>query len=33
MTMIYEELKAKTVAELRDIAKTIVHQAVKGSPR
>ena len=30
MTMTYEELKAKTIAELREIAKTIVHQAVQG---
>jgi hypothetical protein len=30
MTMTYEELKAKTVAELREIAKTIVHDAVQG---
>jgi hypothetical protein len=28
--MTYEELKGKTVAELRDIAKTIVHDAVQG---
>ena len=30
MPMTYEELKGKTVAELRDIAKTIVHDAVQG---
>ena len=30
MTMTYDELKGKTVAELRDIAKTIVHDAVQG---
>jgi DNA-binding IclR family transcriptional regulator len=30
MTMTYEELKGKTVAELREIAKTIVHDAVQG---
>ena len=30
MTMTYEELKGKTVAELRDIAKAIVHDAVQG---
>ena len=30
MTMTYEELKAKTAAELREIAKTIVHDAVQG---
>jgi DNA-binding IclR family transcriptional regulator len=30
MTMTYEELKGKTIAELRDIAKTIVHDAVQG---
>ena len=30
MTMTYEELKAKTVAELREIAATIVHDAVQG---
>jgi DNA-binding IclR family transcriptional regulator len=30
MTMTYEELKAKTIAELREIAKNIVHPAVQG---
>ncbi len=30
MTHTYEELKHKTVAELRDIAKDIEHEAVKG---
>ena len=30
MTMTYEELKAKTLAELREIAQTIVHDAVQG---
>ena len=30
MTMTYEEFKGKTVAELREIAKTIVHDAVQG---
>ena len=30
MTMTYEELRGKTLAELRDIAKTIVHDAVQG---
>ena len=30
MTMTYEELKAKTLAELREIAKDIVHDAVRG---
>lgn len=30
MTMTYEELKGKTLAELREIAKTIVHDAVQG---
>ena len=30
MTMTYEELRAKTVAELREIAKGIVHDAVQG---
>ena len=29
-TMTYEELKAKTLAELREIAKAIVHDAVRG---
>ena len=29
-TMTYEELKAKTLAELREIAKDIVHDAVRG---
>lgn len=30
MTMTYEELKAKTIAELREIAKNIAHPAVQG---
>lgn len=30
MTMTYEELKGKTLAELREIAQTIVHDAVQG---
>ena len=30
MTMTYEELKAKTIAELRVIAKNIAHPAVQG---
>jgi hypothetical protein len=30
MTMTYEELKAKTIAELREIAKNIVHPEVQG---
>jgi hypothetical protein len=30
MTYTYEDLKKKTVAELRDIAKDIPHDAVKG---
>jgi hypothetical protein len=30
MPMTYEELKAKTLAELREIAKTINHEAVQG---
>jgi len=30
MTMTYEELRGKTLAELREIAKTIVHDAVQG---
>ena len=30
MAYTYEELKAKTVAELRDIAKDIQHEAVQG---
>ena len=30
MTFTYEELKHKTVAELRDIAKGIEHEAVQG---
>jgi len=30
MAMTYEELKAKTLVELREIAKTIVHDAVQG---
>ena len=30
MTMTYEELKAKTIAELREIARNIVHPAVQG---
>jgi DNA-binding IclR family transcriptional regulator len=30
MTMTYEELKGKTLAELREIAKSIVHDAVQG---
>ena len=30
MTMTYEELKAKTLAELREIAKDIAHDAVRG---
>jgi DNA-binding IclR family transcriptional regulator len=30
MPMTYEELKAKTLAELRELAKDIVHDAVKG---
>ena len=30
MTMTYEELKEKTLAELREIAKTIAHDAVQG---
>ena len=30
MTMTYEELKGKTIAELREIAKNIVHPAVQG---
>ena len=30
MTMTYEELRAKTVAELREIAKDIAHEAVRG---
>ena len=30
MTMTYEELRGKTIAELREIAKTIVHDAVHG---
>ena len=30
MTMTYEELKAKTLAELREIAKDITHDAVRG---
>ena len=29
-TMTYEELKGKTLAELREIAKDIVHDAVRG---
>ena len=29
-TMTYEELKAKTLAELREVAKEIVHDAVRG---
>ncbi len=31
MTHTFEELKHKTVAELRDIAKAIEHEAVKGA--
>jgi hypothetical protein len=31
MAYTYEELKTKTVAELRDIAKTTEHEAVKGA--
>ncbi len=31
MTHTYEELKHKTVAELRDIAKDIEHEAVQGA--
>lgn len=30
MVVTYEELKAKTVGELRDIAKDLSHEAVKG---
>jgi len=30
MTMTYEELRGKTLAELREIAKAIVHDAVQG---
>lgn len=30
MTMTYQELRGKTLAELREIAKTIVHDAVQG---
>jgi hypothetical protein len=30
MTHTYEELKAKTIAELRDIAKDVAHDAVQG---
>ena len=30
MTMTYEELRGKTLAELREIAETIVHDAVQG---
>jgi DNA-binding IclR family transcriptional regulator len=30
MTMTYEELRGKTLAELRECAKTIVHDAVQG---
>ena len=30
MVITYEELKAKTVAELRDIAKGLTHEAVQG---
>ena len=33
MTMTYEELKAKTIAELREIAKNIAHPAGQGSRR
>ena len=33
MTMTYEELKAKTIAELREIAKNIAHPAVQGTRR
>ena len=31
MAHTYEELKGKTVQELRDIAKTVDHEAVKGA--
>jgi uncharacterized protein YpiB (UPF0302 family) len=30
MTMTYEELKGKTLAELRELAQNIVHDAVRG---
>src|SRR5678815_3049550 len=30
MTMTYEDLKKKTVAELRDMAKDLTHEAVQG---
>jgi DNA-binding IclR family transcriptional regulator len=30
MTMTYEELRGKTLAELREIAKAVVHDAVQG---
>ena len=30
MTMTYEELKAKTLAELRDLARNMAHEAVRG---